>query len=175
MLVIAVMGIVGAVYFARSFATLTPERVMQALFDVSAPTRFAFVSDRRSNHVAVVDVLAGQQVTTLALDAHPDFWSLSATSGLLLYAAQDDAAVLLYNTVNHSKRSIPLAHDIRHWQYNDAQQLLLVADDHALSVVHLADGQVRHFADVAQGIERMFYDAYLQTVWFISGLSLIHI
>lgn len=129
LLVAAAIGIAGAIWFVRSFATLTPEKVMSSLFDVSAPTRYAFVSDADKPSVAVVDLLERRQVTTLALQAQPDFWALSASQGKLLYSAYDGNAVYVRDVVSHDEQLFRLSHAVQAWQYNDAHHWLFVWGD----------------------------------------------
>ena len=57
-----------ALYLAYQYSkTLTPETVMQQLFDMNAPARYAFVSDESAPKLAVIDMDSLQQTSLLDL------------------------------------------------------------------------------------------------------------
>ena len=169
LLIIAVIGIAGAIWFVRSFATVTPEQVMSTLFDVSAPTRYAFVSDADQSRVAVVDLLERRQVSTLNLRAKPDFWALSATQGQLLYGTYDDDVIYMHDVVDHNEQQLNLPHPIQAWQYNDVHHWLFVWGSGKVSRIDISSNNIETVNSGITTLDGMLYDAFLQKLWLIDG------
>ncbi|MBV7435563.1 hypothetical protein KRX19_11085 [Cardiobacteriaceae bacterium TAE3-ERU3] len=167
--IFAIIGIAGAVWFMRSFSAVTPEQVMSSLFDVSAPTRYAFVSDKNKASVAVVDLLEHRQVSTLTLQAPPYFWALSATQGKLFYSAYDDTVVHIHDVANHNEQQLNLPHRIQAWQYSDAHHWLFVWGDGFVSRVDIISNDIETVDAGVAVLDGMLYDAFLQKLWLIDG------
>lgn len=169
LLIVATIGMAGAIWFVKSFATVTPEQVMNSLFDVSAPTRYAFISDADKPSVAVIDLIEQRQVTTLTLQTQPDFWVLSADQGKLLYASNGYNQVYIRDVVSHDEQQLNLSHPIQSWQYNDAHHWLFVWGDGMVSRIDIVSRDIETIDSSVMNLDGLLYDAFLQKLWLIDG------
>ncbi|UJF25400.1 hypothetical protein L0B52_04435 [Suttonella sp. R2A3] len=167
LLIAALFGFIAlaaAWFFLRD---VTPDQVMSELFDLNAPTRFAFVSEAEEKTVTVVDVIQGQSIGQLALDATPDFWALSAASGQLIYAPQGSKQVYFYDTTTHESQQQTLDMAVEHWQYHDGDRRLFYADQQSVAVLDMVDKRIERIPEPLNDIKTIFYDGFAQVLWVL--------
>ena len=105
-----------ALYFAYQYSkTLTPETVMQQLFDMNAPARYAFVSDESAPKLAVIDMDSLQQTGLLDLKTPARRISIHKNDGLLAYS-DGSSTITIRNLADHSETQQHLSHPITRLQ-----------------------------------------------------------
>ena len=98
--------------------TLTPETVLQQLFDMNAPARYAFVSDTDAPKLAVIDLETNRQTSLLELAQPARNLTIHKTLGLLAYNDGGDRITIRQ-----------LGDHISAWLYRPLARQLWILDD----------------------------------------------
>lgn len=165
LMVIIAAGLALFYMLSRSAADISPEQVMKTLFDLNAPTRYAFISDAASKRVSVVDIYAKNVIDTIELKEIPEAFVISPRQKLMAYAAKGGKTLHLRHLTSHEERSLDLPHPIEQLFFHYSKQLLVAAGDHSVSLVNSETPQVLETLDSFQAPIRINYASLLDTVW----------
>lgn len=64
---------------------------------VYSPTRYAFVTDKNSSNMAIIDLNLGEQVETQSLKSKPDIFTIDTINPIMAYANFSEAKVYFYD------------------------------------------------------------------------------
>lgn len=85
---------------------------VQAAIDDKAslhqPTRYAFVADRFTNNISVVDIFSGAQVTALDFDMRPQVMEMARDDGMLAVGAREVPGIWFFNLRTRERRFVNL-------------------------------------------------------------------
>jgi len=126
LLLLATLACAAALYLGYQYSkTLTPETVLQELFDMNAPARYAFISDADAPKLAVIDLETSRQTSLLDLKQPARNLTIHKTLGLLAYN-DGGTTVTIRQLGDHSEKNHTLAHPVTRLQF-DADSPWLIA------------------------------------------------
>ena len=143
LLILATLVCAVALYIAYQYSKgLTPEAVMQELFDMNAPARYAFVSDETAPKLAVIDMDSLQQTSLLDLKTPARRLAIHKTDGLLAYSDGSDT-ITIRNLADHSESTQRVSHPVTRLQYDTDSAWLLASGDDRLTLLDSRSGEQR--------------------------------
>ena len=118
LLLLATLTCAAALYLGYHYSkTLTPETVLQQLFDMNAPARYAFVSDTDAPKLAVIDLESNRQTSLLELAQPARNLTIHKTLGLLAYN-DGGTTVTIRQLGDHSEKNHQLPHPVTRLQFD---------------------------------------------------------
>ena len=162
-----------ALYFAYQYSkTLTPETVMQQLFDMNAPARYAFVSDESAPKLAVIDMDSLQQTSLLDLKTPARHISIHKNDGLLAYSDGSNT-ITIRNLADHSETQQHLSHPITRLQYDADSSWLIASGDDRLTLLDSRSGTQRLLEGYGH-IRAWLYSPLSQQLWILDDTPALY-
>ncbi|WP_028358045.1 YncE family protein [Brackiella oedipodis] len=97
---------------------------------VYSPSRYAYVSDKRSDQLAIIDLKKNQQIARYNLGITPDILTIATDFPMMAYANRQENRLVFYNLKKQSKQFIRLPSEpIDMFFIPNQQSLLLVMQD----------------------------------------------
>ena len=166
LLLLATLTCAVALYLGYHYSkTLTPETVLQELFDMNAPARYAFISDEDAPKLAVIDLDAHRQTSLLELSQAARNLTIHKTLGLLAYN-DGGTTVTIRQLGDHSEKNHTLAHPVTRLQFDADSPWLIAGGADRLTLLNSQSGETRTL-DGYQHISAWLYSPLARQIWIL--------
>ena len=166
LLLLATLACAAALYLGYQYSkTLTPETVLQELFDMNAPARYAFISDEDAPKLAVIDLDAHRQTSLLELSQAARNLTIHKTLGLLAYN-DGGTTVTIRQLGDHSEKNHTLAHPVTRLQFDADSPWLIAGGADRLTLLNSQSGETRTL-DGYQHISAWLYSPLARQIWIL--------
>lgn len=173
LLILATLICTAALYIAYQYSkSLTPEAIMQELFDMNAPARYAFVSDESAPKLAVIDMDSLQQISLLDLKTPARHIAIHKTYGLLAYSDGSDT-ITIRSLANHSETQQRISHPVTRLQYDTDSTWLIASGDDRLTLLDSQSGEQR-LLEGYQHIHAWLYSPLSQQLWLLDSTPALY-
>ena len=153
-----------ALYLGYQYSKrLTPEVVLQELFDMNAPARYAFISDADAPKLAVIDLETSRQTSLLDLKQPARNLTIHKTLGLLAYN-DGGTTVTIRQLGDHSEKNHTLAHPVTRLQFDADSPWLIAGGADRLTLLNSQSGETRTL-DGYQHISAWLYSPLSRQLW----------
>ena len=155
-----------ALYLGYHYSkSLTPEAVLQELFDMNAPARYAFISDSDAPKLAVIDLDSQRQTSLLDLKQPARHLSIHKTLGLFAYNDGGNT-ITIRQLGDHSEKDYTLAHAVNRIQFDADSPWLIASGDDRLTLLDSQSGEQRSL-DGYQHISAWLYSPLSRQIWIM--------
>ena len=162
-----------ALYIAYQYSKgLTPDTVMQELFDMNAPARYAFVSDETAPKLAVIDMDSLQQTSLLDLKTPARRLAIHKTDGLLAYSDGSDT-ITIRNLADHSESTQRVSYPVTRLQYDADSAWLIASGDDRLTLLDSRSGEQRLLEGYGH-IQAWLYSPLSQQLWILDDTPALY-
>lgn len=166
LLLLATLACAAALYLGYQYSkTLTPETVLQELFDMNAPARYAFISDADAPKLAVIDLETSRQTSLLDLKQPARNLTIHKTLGLLAYN-DGGTTVTIRQLGDHSEKNHTLAHPVTRLQFDADSPWLIAGGADRLTLLNSQSGETRTL-DGYQHISAWLYSPLARQIWIL--------
>ena len=173
LLLLATLACATALYLAYQYSkSLTPEAVMQALFDMNAPSRYAFVSDETAPRLAVIDMDSLQQASLLDLKTPARHLAIHKAYGLLAYSDGSDT-ITIHNLADHSESEERISHPVTRLQYDSDSAWLIASGDDRLTLIDSQSSEQRLLTGYGH-IQSWLYSPLSQQLWILDDTPALY-
>ena len=173
LLILATLLCAAALFLAYQYSkTLTPEAVLQELFDMNAPARYAFVSDESAPKLAVIDMDSLQQTGLLDLKAPARRLAIHKTYGLLAYS-DGSGTITIRNLADHSESEQRVSHPVTRLQYDADSTWLIASGDDRLTLLDSRSGEQRLLEGYGH-IHAWLYSPLSQQLWILDDTPALY-
>ena len=145
--------------------TLTPETVLQQLFDMNAPARYAFVSDTDAPKLAVIDLETNRQTSLLELAQPARNLTIHKTLGLLAYNDGGDR-ITIRQLGDHSEKNHQLPHPVTRLQFDADSPWLIAGGADRITLLNSESGETRTL-DGYHHISAWLYSPLARQLWIL--------
>ena len=155
-----------ALYLGYHYSkSLTPEAVLQELFDMNAPARYAFISDSDAPKLAVIDLDSQRQTSLLDLKQPARHLSIHKTLGLFAYNDGGNT-ITIRQLGDHSEKDYTLAHAVNRIQFDADSPWLIASGDDRLTLLDSQSGEQRSL-DGYKHISAWLYSPLSRQIWIM--------
>ena len=162
-----------ALYIAYQYSKgLTPDTVMQELFDMNAPARYAFVSDESAPKLAVIDMDSLQQTGLLDLKTPARRLAIHKAYGLLAYS-DGSGTITIRNLADHSESEQRVSHPVTRLQYDADSTWLIASGDDRLTLLDSRSGEQRLLEGYGH-IHAWLYSPLSQQLWILDDTPALY-
>ena len=166
LLLLATLACAAALYLGYHYSkTLTPETVLQQLFDMNAPARYAFISDMDAAKLAVIDLEASRQTSLLELAQPARNLTIHKTLGLLAYNDGGNT-ITIRQLGDHSETSHTLAHPVTRLQFDADSHWLIAGGADRITLLNSQNGETRTL-DGYRHISAWLYSPLARQLWIL--------
>lgn len=166
---ISALSILGIISSNPATAAIFPKSLHE-------PTRYAFVGDKFSNFISVVDIVTGEHIETLNFGLRPHVMEMARDDSMLAIASPEVSAIYFHHLKNRTTHRVELPSPVYQIFFVPQSKLVAIALRDQVGMINYEDFSVKIFEQKFDSHERktvlntyysLLFSSFSQSFWVL--------